>query len=1054
MIRCYYRAMGLQLAFHAASPVHGRHLCGQRTTARAASCQSGPCHSPFHAALPATLTRPLRTTSIAAAKKGKDKEENIYSPTVNLPVTDFNIRGMAKVKEPEIQQWWAEEAVYERLAAENPGPAWTLHDGPPYANGDLHIGHALNKVLKDIIVRRKLLEGYKAKYVPGWDTHGLPIELKVLQTLSDDERRDLTPVALRERAREYALRTVDAQRTQFKRYGVWGHWEEPYVTLERQYEAAQVGVFGEMVMKGHVYRGRKPVHWSPSSRTALAEAELVYPEGHKSRSIYVSMPVSKVAPGADPDLAAALDGAAFAVWTTTPWTIPANLAVAVNDRLQYSVVQLPEELCPWLTQRRIVVAADLVDTLAGKLKAEAGALRVLATVPGAALEGCAYQHPLFDRESPVVIGGDYITTEAGTGLVHTAPGHGQEDYAVGQKHGLPLLSPVDDAGVFTSEAGPFAGLAVQGEGNAAVVEALKGAGALLRAEDYRHKYPYDWRTKQPTIFRATDQWFASVEAFKEDALAAIGQVTWQPAKGQNRITAMVDGRTDWCISRQRTWGVPIPVLYYSETNEPLMTEATIKHIQAIIAQHGSGAWWTLDTVDLLPEALKGEADKLVRGTDTMDVWFDSGSSWAAVLKQTEGLEYPADLYLEGSDQHRGWFQSSLLTSVAVNGHAPYKAVLTHGFVLDEQGVKQSKSTGNVVNPLSIIEGGKNQKKEPAYGADVLRLWAASVDYAVDVSIGAGILKQVFESYRKLRGTLRFMLGNLHDFRPEEHGVAWADLPLMDRHMLARVREEAAAVGEEYGRFNFGAVYRAVNLFVSVDLSSQYFELAKDRLYIRSLDAPQRRSCQTVLHAALRHLLAVMAPVTPHMCEDAWQSLRRVGGAGGAASVFQAGVPDAPEAWRLEDEEAAAVRDALGVKDVAMKALENARAEKAIGAPLDACVVLAVEDAAARARLQALNAAGNGVDELQYLFVTSEVEVADSLDGAGCEHMAEAEVAGVGRVVAGVRRAAGARCERCWHYSPDLGADAEHPHLCGRCLPVVKAAGFSLPAQPAEAVVAP
>lgn len=391
--------------------------------------------------------------------------------------------------------------------------------------------------------------------------------------------------------------------------------------------------------------------------------------------------------------------------------------------------------------------------------------------------------------------------------------------------------------------------------------------------------------------------------------------------------------------------------------------------------------------------------------------------------------------------------------MAVTGHAPYKAVLTHGFVLDEQGTKMSKSIGNVVDPLSIIDGGKNQKKEPAYGADVLRLWAASVDYSVDVSIGAGILKQVFESYRKIRGTLRFMLGNLHDFQPEEHSVAWEDLPLMDRQMLARVREESAAVADEFGRFNFGMVYRAVNLFVSVDLSSQYFELAKDRLYIRALDAPQRRSCQTVLYAALRHLLAVMAPITPHMCEDAWQSLRRAGAAGGAASVFEAGVPAAPEEWRLDDDAAAAVRDAFGVKDVALKAMENARAEKAVGAPLEACVVLAVEDAAARARLQHLNAAGNGVDELMYLFVTSEVEVVESLEGAGCEHTAEAEVAGVGRVAAGVRRAAGARCERCWHYSTELGADAEHPQLCGRCLPVVKATGFSLPAQP-EAVAAP
>ncbi|GET37073.1 isoleucine--tRNA ligase [Microseira wollei] len=924
-------------------------------------------------------------------------EAKTYKDTVNLPKTDFDMRANAVKREPEIQKFWAENQIYEKLSQNNPGDLFILHDGPPYANGSLHLGHALNKILKDIINKYQLLRGRKVRYVPGWDCHGLPIELKVLQQLKQEERQKLKPLELRHKARDFALKAVDEQRESFKRYGVWGDWENPYLTLKPEYEAAQIGVFGQMVLKGYIYRGLKPVHWSPSSKTALAEAELEYPEGHTSPSIYVAFPMTDLPPALKLDLEDYLPDLGVAVWTTTPWTIPANLAVSVNPELTYAVVEIepqsastpekeektetkpslkgkgkekPSTAAPEAEKesqgikfKYLLVAADLVDRLSSTLGSK---LHKKAMVTGKDLEGATYRHPLFDRSSQIVIGGDYVTTESGTGLVHTAPGHGLEDYMVGQRYNLPILSPVDADGKFTAEAGQFAGLSVVtkgdqniSEGNAAVIEGLKAAGCLLKQERYEHKYPYDWRTKKPTIFRATEQWFASVEGFREKALEAIASVKWIPSQGENRITPMVAERSDWCISRQRSWGVPIPVFYDEATGEPLLNEETIAYVQKIIAEIGSDAWWELSTAELLPEKYRDNGHTYRKGTDTMDVWFDSGSSWAAVAKQRPELVYPVDMYLEGSDQHRGWFQSSLLTSVANNSIAPYKTVLTHGFTVDEQGRKMSKSLGNGIDPNEIIEGGKITLKQngkdkqvelPAYGADVLRLWVSSVDYTNDVPLSENILKQLGDIRGKIRNTARFLLGNLHDFDPAKDAVPYEELPEIDRYMLHRmteVFEEVTAAFESYQFFRF---FQALQNFCVVDLSNFYLDIAKDRLYISAENTFRRRTCQTVMAIALENLARAIAPVLCHMAEDIWQYLPYKTP---YKSVFESGWVKIEEQWK-NPELAAKWQKLRQIRGEVNKVMEQARAEKMIGSSLDAKVLLYVADEELRQQLQALN----------------------------------------------------------------------------------------------------
>jgi isoleucyl-tRNA synthetase len=954
-------------------------------------------------------------------------ETGKYKDTVNLPKTNFDMRANAIKREPEIQKFWEENNIYSRLSEENSGELFILHDGPPYANGQLHIGHALNKILKDIINRYQLFKGSKICYIPGWDCHGLPIELKVLQNMKQAERQNLTPLQLRQKAKEFALKTVDEQRESFKRYGVWGDWDHPYLTLKPEYEAAQIGVFGEMFLKGYIYRGLKPVHWSPSSKTALAEAELEYPEGHVSRSIYTAFPVTKVAEGLKSSLDGLLPDLGVAVWTTTPWTIPGNLAVAVNGALEYAVVEVSRtDTAMQRGFKYLIVAAELVERLVAILDAE---LTVKATFPGKDLEHTTYRHPLFDRESQVVVGGDYITTDSGTGLVHTAPGHGQEDYILGQRYGLPILAPVDGSGNFTDDAGKFSGLNVLSEGNQAIIDALTEVGSLLKEEAYPHKYPYDWRTKKPTIFRATEQWFASVAGFREDALKAISSVRWIPPQGENRITPMVAERSDWCISRQRTWGVPIPVFYDEETGEALLNTETINYVQSIFAEKGSDAWWDLSVEELLPETYRHNGKTYRRGTDTMDVWFDSGSSWAAVAKQRPELGYPVDMYLEGSDQHRGWFQSSLLTSVAVNGIAPYKTVLTHGFVLDEQGRKMSKSVGNVVDPQVIINGGSNQNQQPAYGADVLRLWVSSVDYSGDVRLGSNIIKQLADVRNKIRNTARFLLGSLHDFDPKQDGVAFDDLPDLDKYMLHRIREVFNEVTEAFDSFQFFRFFQTAQNFCVVDLSNFYLDVAKDRLYISAADSFRRRSCQTVLQIALENLARAIAPVLCHTAEDIWQFIPYKTP---YKSVFEAGWVQVDDEW--ENEDLAQFWDTLrSLRTDVNKVIEQARVEKLIGSSLEAKVLLHIPHKQLWEAIKAFNPVkGNGIDKLRYLLLTSQVEILDSNEKmAGLKYSTQTEDWTIGIV-----NADGQKCDRCWNYSTHVGESEEHPLLCERCIPAL------------------
>ncbi|BAF10207.1 isoleucine--tRNA ligase, chloroplastic/mitochondrial [Oryza sativa Japonica Group] len=1055
----------------------------------AASCcrvfSTQRCRFPLRRLAPPISRRPFGTEStselfaastskrrsrgpVMAAKKaaeGAKQEEGKYKHTVDLPKTTFGLRANSVVREPELQKLWEENQVLKRVSERNTGATFVLHDGPPYANGDLHMGHALNKILKDIINRYKLLQNHKVSFIPGWDCHGLPIELKVLKSLDKETLNALTPIKLRQKAAKFAKATVTTQMNSFKRFGVWADWDNPYLTLSPEYEAAQLEVFGQMVMKGYIYRGRKPVHWSPSSRTALAEAELEYSENHISKSMYAAFKITNLSkPGL---LEEFLPNLCLAIWTTTPWTIPANAAVAVNPELTYVVVELQSVLesestsggnqrklgsilSPGSQKPFIIVAADLVSALESKWGTK---LIIQKSFPGSALEHCRYIHPVNGNECSVVLGGDYITTESGTGLVHTAPGHGQEDYITGLKYGLPIVSPVDDEGNFTAEAGQFSGLSVLGAGNAAVVNYLDEQCSLILEEPYKHKYPYDWRSKEPTIFRATEQWFASVDGFRNAAMDAIRRVSWIPSQAENRIVAMTSSRSDWCISRQRTWGVPIPVFYHVDSNEPLITEETIEHIKGIVSKKGSDAWWYMTIEELLPEKYRDKASEYRKGTDTMDVWFDSGSSWAAVLAQRDGLNFPADIYLEGSDQHRGWFQSSLLTSIATTGKAPYSSVITHGFVLDEKGFKMSKSLGNVVDPEKVIVGGKNSKQEPGYGADVLRLWVSSVDYTGDVLVGPQILRQMSDMYRKLRGTMRFLLSNLHDWKPE-NSVRYSDLPKIDKYALFQLENVVTSMKDSYENYQFYKIYQILQRFAIVDLSNFYLDVAKDRLYVGGRVSFTRKSCQTVLSAHLLYLVRAIAPIMPHLAEDVWQNLpfqHTLDDGSVAEFVFNLKWPVKNEEWlSVPKDDVDFLSVILELRSEVNKILESARTGKLIGSSLEAKVYLHAENANTVSKLKELVSATNDADALHRLFITSEVEILPSVSSettSGVSYTGTFSSERTGNIWIGVTRADGEKCERCWNYTRDVGSFLDHPTLCARCHGVI-----DLPPVPAAAAV--
>jgi isoleucyl-tRNA synthetase len=914
-----------------------------------------------------------------------------YKDTLLMPKTEFPMRGNLPKREPDIQEKWAEMDIYSMVQDRTKErPLFILHDGPPYANGDIHMGHALNKILKDFIVRYKSMSGYCAPYVPGWDTHGLPIEQAL--TNKGVKRKEMTVAEFRKLCEEYAYQQIDNQRSQFKRLGVRGDWDNPYITLKPEYEAQQIKVFGEMAKQGYIYKGKKPVYWSPSSESALAEAEIEY-QDKRSPSIYVAFQVK--------DGKGVLDtNTNMIIWTTTPWTIPANLGISVHPQLNYVVVEVAEQ--------KYLVAEELLETVSKEIGwVEPKTVQI---VKGNELEHVIASHPLYDRDSLVMLG-EHVTTDAGTGCVHTAPGHGEDDFFVGQKYGLDVLCPVDDRGVMTDEAPGFEGLFYD-EANKPITEKLEEAGALLKLQFITHSYPHDWRTKKPVIFRATAQWFASIKDFRTQLLDAVKETKWVPAWGETRLFNMVRDRGDWCISRQRAWGVPIPV-FYAENGEAIINDETIEHVSNLFRKEGSNVWFERDAKDLLPEGFTHPGSpngEFTKETDIMDVWFDSGSSHQAVLVERDDLQRPADLYLEGSDQYRGWFNSSLSTSVAITGKAPYKGVLSHGFALDGEGRKMSKSIGNVVVPEKVM----NQ-----LGADILRLWVASVDYQSDVRVSDAILKQVAEVYRKIRNTFRFLLGNLDDFNPTTDKVAFENLREVDQFMLVKLNNLIKNVRNAYENYEFAGIYHAVNNFCTLELSSFYLDFAKDVLYIEAKDHHERRAIQTVLYDSLLALTKLVAPILSHTADEVWNYI---------SSVEEESVQltDLPEYEELPNAEALEIKWTafMKLRDDVLKALEEARNEKVIGKSLTAKVTLYVNEGT-KELLDSIQ------ENLKQLFIVSGFEVAGAYKDAP-EHAIQLSSAAIV-----VSKADGETCERCWTVTPEIGQADNHPTLCVRCANVVE-----------------
>ena len=921
------------------------------------------------------------------------EEKKDYGKTLNLPATDFPMRANLPEREPQIQKDIFENGLYEKILKKNEGhKTFILHDGPPYANGEIHAGHALNKILKDTIVRYKALKGYYAPYIPGYDTHGMPTEKKAIEKLGLD-RSKIPVTKFRDTCKEFTSTYKELQTEGFKRLGVLGDWEHPYVTYDPKMEARQIGVFGDMYKRGYIYKGLKPVYWCTDCETALAEAEIEYKDVSGS-SIYVKFPVVDSKGKFDEK------NTFIVIWTTTPWTLPGNLAITIGEDFDYSIVDCGKE--------RYIIASELVAKVMDI--AEIKEYKEVQKFKGKDLAGVLCKHPFLDRTSVVIMGSedtvDVQLTE-GTGAVHTAPGYGKEDYLAGIKNGLDIVVTVDEKGHQTEGAGPFAGM-FYAKSNKEITKWLEENGYLLKETNISHSYPHCWRCKKPVIYRATDQWFASVDGFRDAALKAIAGVKWIPAWGEERISSMVRDRNDWCISRQRTWGVPLPIFYCEKCKEPYVTEESIKKIQDIFREKGSNAWYDMSEEELMPEGAKCSKcghTHFKKETDIMDVWFDSGSTHQSVLVE-RGLPYPADLYLEGNDQYRGWFQSSLLTSVATNGIAPYKEVLTHGFVTDGQGRKMSKSLGNGVSPTDVAN---------KYGADILRLWALSSDYTTEVSLSDDILKQISEVYRKIRNTARYILGNTYDFDPE-NPVKYEDLQEIDKWALTRLNKLVKDTTENYNSYSFSNCYHDINQFCVIDMSNFYLDIIKDRLYTYKKDSVERRAAQTTMYIILDSLVKILTPMIPFTAEEIWKAMKHTQKEQ-VESVMLTDFPEANE--KYDNVEITEKWDRIiKLKDIVAKELENARIAKTIGHSLNAKVTIYAED-------KQYEFIKENLELLQTVFIVSALEAQ--------ENARKDEV----KLGVKVEQAPGEKCDRCWMYSETVGQDKENPTICHRCSENIK-----------------
>ena len=929
-----------------------------------------------------------------------------YKQTINLPQTDFPMKADLAQREPAQLARWEEQQIYQRLREVARGrPRFVLHDGPPYANGAIHIGHAVNKILKDIVVKSRSLDGFDAPYIPGWDCHGLPIELQVEKKHGRPGQK-LDAKAFRAACRAYAHEQIDLQRADFKRLGVMGDWDRPYMTMAPGFEAQQMRAFGKVIQNGHLYKGVKPVYWCLDCRSALAEAEVEY-EDKTSPAIDVGFPVTD---NRDLERRLSLDAGALrdtdielVIWTTTPWTLPANEAVTLRAEFRYVLV----DVTTGGVSRRVILAADLLEKCLQRYGAHVSATEF--EFEGRALEGLRLRHPFQDRTVPVILG-EHVTLDAGTGAVHTAPGHGLEDFAVGKLYGLPVSNPVGNDGRFLPDTPLVAGLKVDAA-NPVIIEELKTHGRLVHHEPYRHSYPHCWRHKTPVIFRATPQWFISMEqrGLRANTLRDIPKVAFTPEWGQQRITGMIENRPDWCVSRQRTWGVPIPLFVHQRTGElHPRTQELIEAAAARVEIEGIDAWFSLDPAELLG-AEAADYDKVM---DVMDVWADSGMSFECVGKQRPEIEAPVDLYLEGSDQHRGWFHSSLLMSEALYERPPYKGVLTHGFTVDDKGRKMSKSLGNVIPPQKIMS---------SLGADVLRLWVSATDYANEISVSDEILKRTADSYRRMRNTVRFLLGNMHGFDPAQHAVAPSDMVAFDRWALNRAREVQAEIVEAYRKYQFHLVYQKVHNFCIVDLGGLYLDVLKDRLYTTPANSLARRSAQTAMYHIAESMTRWLAPMLSFTAEEIWRFLP----GNRAESVFLTTWHEIPAAARDSIDWPALIQLRIDVT----KELEKLREAGAIGAPLEAEVDVYCADAA----YERFSALGN---ELRFLLIVSEVRVHRVLDANTAA--SNTSIPGVSILLKPTKAE---KCVRCWHLRPDVGANAEHPELCSRCVTnVTTAAG--------------